>query len=73
MADKAGRYAEREREGKGDLKSENKQNSDTYQKEEKKKKTLLKKKGKERKKCLPTAPGVPRRSPIQVLIGPDVA
>ena len=25
------------------------------------------------KKKLPTAPGVPRRSPIQVLTGPDVA
>ena len=26
-----------------------------------------------KKKKLPTAPGVPRRSPIQVLTGPDVA
>ena len=37
----------------------------------KKKKTKVKKK--ERKKWMPTAPGVPRRSPIQVLTGPDVA
>ena len=29
--------------------------------------------GGRKKKRLPTAPGVPRRSPIQVLTGPDVA
>ena len=28
---------------------------------------------KKKKKKMPTAPGVPRRSPIQVLTGPDVA
>ena len=32
-----------------------------------------KEKRRKRKKRLPTAPGVPRRSPIQVLTGPDVA
>ena len=32
-----------------------------------------KKKKREKKRELPTAPGVPRRSPIQVLTGPDVA
>ena len=29
--------------------------------------------GGKKEKSLPTAPGVPRRSPIQVLTGPDVA
>ena len=39
----------------------------------KKKKKRRKKKKKKKKKRLPAAPGVPRRSPIQVLTGPDVA
>ena len=30
-------------------------------------------KKKKKQKEMPTAPGVPRRSPIQVLTGPDVA
>ena len=33
----------------------------------------MKKTSKNIKKEMPTAPGVPRRSPIQVLTGPDVA
>ena len=38
-----------------------------------KKKKEKKEKRKKEKNRLPTAPGVPRRSPIQVLTGPDVA
>ena len=55
------------------------QKSDTYRKKEKRKKGGKKKKrvrGRRREKKKnggPTAPGVPRRSPIQVLTGPDVA
>ena len=48
--------------GGGQTKKERKINNNNYIKKKKKK-----------KKGLPTAPGVPRRSPIQVLTGPDVA
>ena len=42
-------------------------------KRKRKEKKKKRKKKKKKKKKLPAAPGVPRRSPIQVLTGPDVA
>ena len=43
------------------------------EKKKRRRKGRKKKKRKKKKKRLPAAPGVPRRSPIQVLTGPDVA
>ena len=57
--------------------SEYHKNRERKKKEKKKKRKKGRekeeKKEEKKEKRMPTAPGVPRRSPIQVLTGPDVA